>query len=70
MITRDHPEWPGFRRYLEAKIEEMKNDLTQAISHEASVEFRGRIAALRWVIEDVEPNTPNGVQPNYSGPRR
>jgi hypothetical protein len=63
MITRDHPEWPEFRRkIIDEPIEELRSRLEDVnLTAEQTAGIRGHIAALRSIAEEIEPDVPEEV---------
>lgn len=71
MITRDHPEWPEFRRLaLIEPIEALRTELENfALSAEQSAAIRGEIAARRRILALIEPEAPAAPAPGYAAHR-
>lgn len=56
MIDPGSPTWLTLRRRIDERIEKLRDELeTPGIEPET---FRGQIAALRWLKNEVEPSKP------------
>ncbi len=56
MLNRNSAEWFPLRRTIMARIDTLRDNLEQpGLPPEG---MRGEIAALRWVIGQVEPDAP------------
>lgn len=69
MIPRDHPSWIEMRdKLLRPRIEGLRDQLeSPSLTAEQTAGIRGEIAALRFIIGEVEPMTPEGPGArNYS----
>lgn len=56
MLDRHSPTWLTLRRTIVNRIEKLRDDLEQPGGEPEG--FRGEIAALRWVLKQVEPDAP------------
>ncbi len=56
MLDRNSQTWLTLRRTIKQRIEKLRDDLEQPGGQPEG--FRGEIAALRWVIKQVEPDAP------------
>lgn len=72
MIKASDPEWRGTRQYLETEIGKQQIQLERADLTEAQHNTtRGRIAALRQIIEHVDPKvTVPDAEPRSYNPQR
>ncbi len=56
MLDRNSETWITLRSKIRKQIEKLRDDLEQPGGEPEG--FRGEIAALRWVIKQVEPDAP------------
>lgn len=59
MIDPASVEWERLRKALDARIEDHRADLEQDHGVERTAKLRGKIAALRELIEEVEAEPPD-----------
>lgn len=60
-MNRNSPEWTALRALVVAEIERLRLVLEQPGLDPAHI--RGEIAALRWIIKQVEPDAPPVTKP-------
>lgn len=63
------PEWIALRRVLVARIDHLRDTLEAQHDHETTAAYRGRIAELRRLIADVEPEITTETD-SSDGPSR
>jgi hypothetical protein len=70
MITKDSPDWPRLREWLNTEIEKRRRLLEgKRRSHDESNQDRGFIEAFRHLIQIVEPKPKaegGGSSTNYN----
>ena len=55
VISRTGEAWVRLRRFIDQRIEKLRDDLEQPGMGE---DIRGEIRGLRWLIAEVEPSLP------------
>ena len=63
-ISARDAAWPGTKLWLVAKINDLRDTLERSGLKEADYQLvRGRLAALREIIAEVEPSVIEGLEP-------
>jgi hypothetical protein len=66
MIDRSAPEWQALKVYFTARLNELRDQLELPGTEEAHATIRGRIAEIRGLMNQVEPDSaPTEPAPDY-----
>lgn len=67
MFTAMHPEFPEFKRMIDERIATHQRELESPSLDLADTNFiRGRIAALREILDKATPPAPVVADPGYA----